>query len=248
MGFPARHCSHPSPLAQVDIDVTRVLKPLCLHTGLVCKWTIHWTINQLYCKVASFPGLPRLQRYLITSVYWGRWQGRSGNKAGQCKVPPHGTPSVCLTLHDITADDKIGLPCLQFLIACSMGSKTGGGKDLGMRLVLTSPNEMYWCCLANIAVFNIVLRARHTSAKREGSSELFIQAMSRTLLSEVQSHCSILSRDTLHHCLSSNDSLENSVHATAGAAKNTSREACTFHSRYSVFQECITRNLVRSSS
>ena len=41
MGFPARHCSHPSPLAQVDIDVTRVLKPLCLHTGLVCKQTIH---------------------------------------------------------------------------------------------------------------------------------------------------------------------------------------------------------------
>ena len=30
-----------------------------------------------------------------------------------------------------------------------------------------------------------------------------------TLYSAVQSHCSILSHDTLHHCLSSNSSLEN---------------------------------------
>ena len=156
----------------------------------------------------------------------------SSRKGQQFGVTASGT---CIDSHQQTKCTQFnldGLPCLQFLIACSMGSKTGGREDLGMRL--NCIDQSY------IAVFDIVLQAGSTSAKREGSSELFIQAMSCTLLSEVQSHCSILSRDTLHHCLSSNDSLENSVHATAGAAKNTSREACTFHSRYSVFQECIT--------
>ena len=42
--------------------------------------------------------------------------------------------------------------------------------------------------------------------KREGSSKLHIQA---TRYGVVQSHCSILSHYTLHHCLSSNRSLEN---------------------------------------
>ena len=35
MGFPARHCSHPSPLAQVDIDVTHVLKTFVLTSPFV---------------------------------------------------------------------------------------------------------------------------------------------------------------------------------------------------------------------
>ena len=56
------------------------------------------------------------------------------------------------------------------------------------------------------ALLYLVSQARPTSAKREGSGELRIQAMScRT----VQSHCSILSHDALHDCLSSNSSLEN---------------------------------------
>ena len=111
-------------------------------------------------------------------------------------------------LRDITADDKIGLSRLQVLITCSMGPKTGGREDLGMKLVLVSPNKMYWWWSSDFG--HDLASWIHFSKKREGSSELFTQTMSRTVFSGVQSHCSILSHGTLHHCLSSNNSLENS--------------------------------------
>ena len=49
----------------------------------------------------------------------------------------------------------------------------------------------------------------HFHKIREGSDELCIQAVSGILYIAVQLHCSILSHDALHHCLSSNNSLEN---------------------------------------
>ena len=55
----------------------------------------------------------------------------------------------------------------------------------------------------------LVSQARPTSAKREGSGEMHIQACPAALYSAVQSHCSILSYDALHGCLSSNSCLEN---------------------------------------
>ena len=67
----------------------------------------------------------------------------SSRKGQQFGVTASGT---CIDSHQQTKCTQFnldGLPCLQFLIACSMGSKTGGREDLGMRLVLTSPNEMY---------------------------------------------------------------------------------------------------------
>ena len=51
----------------------------------------------------------------------------------------------------------------------------------------------------------LVSQARTTSVKRERSGEMRIQAVSRHT---VQSHCSILSDDALHDCLSSNSSLQ----------------------------------------
>ena len=55
----------------------------------------------------------------------------------------------------------------------------------------------------------LVSQARPTSAKRKGSGEMRIQAVSRCTVQCGTSHCSILSHDALHDCLSSNNSLEN---------------------------------------
>ena len=68
-------------------------------------------------------------------------------------------------------------------------------------------------CLASLSAavhFDLVSQARPTSAREErGSGEQRIQAVSRRT---VQSDCSILPHDALHHCLSSNSCLENGEH------------------------------------
>ena len=71
----------------------------------------------------------------------------------------------------------------------------------------------------------------------------------------VQSHCSILSHNALHHCLSTNSSLENGkrelghLSATTGAVKTLwlyfSGSVLTLQH---IIQECIIRNLVTSSA
>ena len=56
----------------------------------------------------------------------------------------------------------------------------------------------------------VVSQARPTSAKEgKGLVNCIYKLCPTALYSAVQSHCSILSHDALHHCLSSNGSLEN---------------------------------------
>ena len=56
----------------------------------------------------------------------------------------------------------------------------------------------------------VVLQAQPTSAREgKGLVNCVYKPCPAALYSAVQSHCSILSHDALHHCLSSNSSLEN---------------------------------------
>ena len=74
----------------------------------------------------------------------------------------------------------------------------------------------------------LVSQTRPTSAKREGSGELHRQAVSRcTVQRGTQSHCSILSHDALHDCLSIAIAVWGIFSTTAEAVKilhNASRE------------------------
>ena len=94
-----------------------------------------------------------------------------------------------------------GLPHLQVLITCSMGSKSGSREDLGTRLVLISPNKMYWCCLTNVVAFRLWTQSCKSDPlpQRSERSSKFIQGSNN-----------IASHDISHHCLSSDNSLENS--------------------------------------
>ena len=97
-----------------------------------------------------------------------------------------------------------GLPCLQVLITCSMGSKTGGGEDLGTRLVLISANKIYWCCLANVVAFR---QWTHSLA-----SQTHFRKEVKGLVNCLYKPCpkGPITLCHIHHCLSSNNSLENS--------------------------------------
>ena len=76
---------------------------------------------------------------------------------------------------------------------------------------------------------SLVLQARPTSARGKGLVNCVYKPCPTALYSAVQSCCNILSHDTLHHCLSSNSSLENSEREQGHLSryysnpKNTSR-------------------------
>ena len=102
----------------------------------------------------------------------------------------------------------------------------------------------------------LVSQARSTSAKK-GSGELYmcIKAMSHLPYSVVQSCYSTLSHDTLHHCLSSNNGLENSNRELGHFFHydRTCKHTWTIllgggRTLQLLFLECIILNLVMSSS
>ena len=87
----------------------------------------------------------------------------------------------------------------------------------------------------------LVSQARPTSAKGKGLVKCVYKLCPTALHSVVQSHCSILSNDALHHCLSSNSSLENGERELGHLFRYC--RSCTKHFDYTTSRgACLLRN------
>ena len=86
----------------------------------------------------------------------------------------------------------------------------------------------------------LVSQARPTSAKGKGLVKCVYKLCPTALYSVVQPHCSILSNDALHDCLSSNSSLENGERELGHLFRYC--RSCAKHFDYTSRGVCLLRN------